>query len=102
MRGNLTKGRIKYYKDCPAEATTISQICSRNSDCGTTNGLVAEQINARGLMNVARSVLIRGAARLRPVLLRCDQGPEKIASVRFTPRDWISAPRSESRAPLLP
>jgi hypothetical protein len=32
---------------------------SWNSDCGTTTGLVVEQIIARALMHVARAVLIR-------------------------------------------
>jgi hypothetical protein len=56
----LTKGKIKYYKDCPAEATSNPPMYSRYSDCGTTNGLVVmSDLVARALMNVARSVLIR-------------------------------------------
>ena len=58
-RGEGTIRALKHYKDCPAEATPISQIRSWNSDCGTTTGLIVEQIIARALMNVARSVLIR-------------------------------------------
>jgi hypothetical protein len=50
---------LEHYKDCPAEATTISQISSRDSDCGTTTGLCLSELVARALMNVARSVLIR-------------------------------------------
>jgi hypothetical protein len=34
---------LKHYKDCPAEATSISQVSSRDSDCGTTTGHYIEQ-----------------------------------------------------------
>src|ERR1035437_8368290 len=43
---STTMGRrrnLKHYEDCPEEATPISKISSRYSDCGTTTGLCAER-----------------------------------------------------------
>jgi hypothetical protein len=34
--GVIAANRAQHYKDCPAEATSISRVSSRDSDCGTT------------------------------------------------------------------